>query len=162
MALFGNKQEANLRVCIKMVEDAIGALGHVPEESRIDSADDLPAWKVEKGTAHVYVQLGVDGDRNILKVTAPLMRLAPAVDETRLYRRLLELNASDVKGVAFGLRQEAVVLLAERSTVDLDPSEVLDLIRRVEDFAGHYDDLLVKEFGGVRAGPSSSPITAKR
>jgi hypothetical protein len=160
MALFSNKQEANLRVCIQMVEDAIKHLGHVPDESRIDSADDLPAWKVEKGSAHVYVQLGVDGDRNVLKVTAPVMKLGQAVDEKRLYQRLLELNASIVRGVAFGLRQETVVLVAERPTADLDPPEVVDVIKRVEDFADHYDDLLVKEFGGTLAGPSSSPLIA--
>src|SRR5687768_2437613 len=134
MALFSNKQAANLRVCVQMVEDAITHLGHVPDESRIDSADDLPAWKVEKGSAHVYVQLGTAGDQNVLKVTAPVMKLADAVDEKKLYRRLLELNASKVTGVAFGVRQETVVLLAERPTIDLDPSEVLDVIKRVEDF----------------------------
>jgi hypothetical protein len=119
MALFSNKQEANLRVCIRMVEDAIAHLGHVADESRIDSADDLPAWKVEKGSAQVYVQLGVDGDQNVLKVTAPVMKLAAAVDEMKLFRYLLELNGSKVTGVAFGLRQEAVVLVAERPTADL-------------------------------------------
>lgn len=161
MSLFSNSQEAHLRVCIKMVEDAITALGHVPDESRLDSADDLPAWKVGKGSAHVYVQIGVRGDDNVLKVTAPVVKVDIAVNERQLYRRLLELNASKVTGVAFGLRQDVVVLYAERSTVDLDPSEVLDAIKRVADFADQYDDLLVKEFGGTLAGPSSAPVTPK-
>jgi hypothetical protein len=161
LSLFGNKQEAHLRVCVQMVEDAIARLGHVPDASRIDSADDLPAWKVEKGSASVYVQLDVHAGETVLKVTAPVMRPASAGDEGRLYRRLLELNATKVTGVAFGVRQEAVVLVAERTTVDLDPSEVLDIIKRVEEFADHYDDVLVKEFGGTLAGPSSSPVTPK-
>lgn len=159
MVLFSNKQEANLRVCIQMVEDAITALGHAPDDSRIDSVDDLPAWKVHKGTADVYVQLGVNGDTNVLRVTAPVLRMAADVDVLKLFRRLLELNASKVAGAAFGLRDDHVVLVAERTTVDLDPSEVVDIIKRVEDFADHYDDVLVHEFGGRKAGPSSAPIT---
>ena len=159
MVLFSNKQEANLRVCIQMVEDAITALGHVPDDSRIDGVDDLPAWKVHKGTADVYVQLGINGESNVLRVTAPVLHLAAGVDAPRLFRRLLELNATKVAGAAFGLRDDHVVLVAERTTVDLDPSEVVDIIKRVEDFADHYDDVLVTEFGGRRAGPSSAPVT---
>jgi hypothetical protein len=161
MVLFSNKQEANLRVCIQMVEDAIAALGHAPDDSRIDSAGELPAWKVHKGTADVYVQLGreMTGAENVLRVTAPVMHLAAGVDAPTLFRRLLELNASKVAGAAFGLRGDHVVLVAERTTVDLDPSEVLDIIKRVEDFADHYDEVLVSEFGGRHAGPSSAPVT---
>jgi hypothetical protein len=158
MVLFSNKQEANLRVCIQMVEDAITALGHVPDDSRIDSPDDLPAWRVQKGSAAVYVQLGISGESNVLRVTAPVLKMAPDVNEPRLFRRLLELNGSKVAGAAFGIRDDHVVLVAERTTIDLDPSEVMDIIKRVEDFADHYDDVLVDEFGGRRAGPSSAPI----
>lgn len=159
MVLFSNKQEANLRVCIQMVEDAISALGHKPDDSRIDGVDDLPAWRVQKGTAHVYVQLGIAGESNVLRVTAPVLKMGGDVDHLKLYQRLLELNGSKVAGAAFALRDEHVVIVAERTTVDLDPSEVVDIIRRVEDFADHYDDVLVGEFGGRRAGPSSAPIT---
>lgn len=159
MVLFSNKQEANLRVCIQMVEDAITTLGHVPDDSRIDSVDDLPAWKVHKGTADVYVQLGVNGDTNVLRVTAPVLHIVPEVDTARLFRRLLELNAGTVAGAAFALRDDHIVLVSERTTVDLDPSEVVDVIKRVEDFADQYDDVLVAEFGGRRAGPSSAPVT---
>src|SRR5262249_20374976 len=138
MALFSNKQEANLRVCIQMVEDAITALGHNPDESRIENpADqDLPAWKVEKGSAHVYVYLGVNGGDNVLRVVAPVIQMAPGTDQLALFRHLLELNVNTIAGAAFGLRGAAdIVLCAERTTVDLDPSEVIDVIRRVEDFA---------------------------
>jgi type III secretion system-like peptide-binding chaperone len=159
MALFSNKQEANLRVCIQMVEDAIAALGHVPDESRIEGPDDLPAWKVVKGSAHVFVYLGVSGDDNVLRVVAPVLEMAPGTDELSLFRHLLELNVTEISGAAFGLRNKRdVVLCAERTTVDLDPSEVTDVIRRVEDFADRYDDILVAKFGGRPAGPSSMPI----
>jgi hypothetical protein len=158
MVLFSNKQEANLRVCIQMVEDAITALGHVPDDSRIESSDDLPAWRVQKGTAHVYIQLGIDGDANTMRVTAPVLKITTEIDEPKLFRKLLDLNGTKVAGAAFGLRDGHVVLVAERTTIDLDPSEVVDIIKRVEDFADHYDDVLVAEFGGRLAGPSSVPV----
>lgn len=40
-----------------------------------------------------------------------------ATDRVRLYQRLLELNASAIKGAAFALQDGAVLLIAERSTV---------------------------------------------
>jgi hypothetical protein len=159
MVLFSNKQEANLRVCVKMVEDAIALLGHDADQSRVVGPEpDLPAWRVVKGSAHVYVYLGMQGGENVLRVVAPVLHIASGTDEPRLFRRLLELNAGTVTGAAFGLRDGDVVLCAERTTVDLDPSEVLDTIRRVEDFADRYDDLLVAEFGGRAAGLSSMPV----
>jgi hypothetical protein len=158
MPLFSNKQEAHLRVCIQMVEDAIATLGHVIDDSRIDGPDDLPAWKVEKGSAQVYVYLGVNGADNVLRIVAPVIHIVPGTDEHQLFRHLLELNATQIAGAAFGLRSNDVVLCAERTTVDLDPSEVVDMIKRIEDFADRYDDILMAKFGGRAAGPSSSPV----
>ena len=67
-----------------------------------------------------------------------------------LLRRLLELNAGELAGAAFGLRDDEVVLTADRSTAGLDQIEVEELIRCVADYADHYDDVLTKEFGGIR------------
>ena len=73
-----------------------------------------------------------------------------ALASGQLFRRLLELNANALTQAAFGLRGEDVVLTADRSTAGLDPIEVEEMIRRVADYADHYDDALVAEFGGVR------------
>ena len=42
-----------------------------------------------------------------------------------------------------------MLLLAERSTLDLDRSEIRELIRRVTTHADAHDDVLVARFGGV-------------
>ena len=55
-------------------------------------------------------------------------------------------------GIAFAIRQNEVVLVAERSTLDLDRSEVFQMIERVQECADHYDDALVDEFGGRLGG----------
>jgi hypothetical protein len=156
--LFGNKQESNLRSCTKMIEEAIESLGHVAEASRLETKDNIPAWRVRKGSAHVYILIHQRDEKNYLRVTAPVMHLVATVDELKLYRRLLEVNAQEITGAAFALRDGDIVLTAERSTLDLDRSEVLDMIKRVEDYADHWDDLLVKEFGGRLAGLSAAPV----
>jgi hypothetical protein len=145
LALFSNKQESNLRSCIKMVEDALGALGHAPDDCRSESTDDLPAWRVPATPAYVDVFLGVNDDRNLLRVVASVGSVRPGADGAALFRRLLELNATEVKGVAFGLQGDAVVLVSERTTLDLDPSEVMDILRRAEGFASHYAQVLAAD-----------------
>ena len=156
MALFSNKQESNLRSCIQMVEDVIKTLGHDPDESRIETPNggDMPAWRVQKGSAFVTVIIRSDGkgDENQLQVSAEVVRLDGKVDRAKLFQRLLELNATTVKGAAFGLSGNDVILVAERSTLDLDLSEVEDLVKKIEAYADHYDDALVGEFGGSIAG----------
>ena len=156
MALFSNKQEANLRSCVQMIEDVIRSLGHSPEETRIEPAGAMPAWRMRNGSALVTVALAPGGDdvlqENILQVSAPVLILDVNVNRLALFRHLLELNATAVRGMAFGLERDHVVLVGERSTVDLDLSEVHELVQKVEDYADHYDDALVAEFGGQRAG----------
>jgi hypothetical protein len=147
MALFSNKQEANLRSCIRMVEDALQSLGHPPDNSRTESEDDMPAWRVEAvgPGARVDVRLGIADDKNVLRVTATVATLPSGDGELRILHKLLELNATEVKGVAFGLIGSDIVLVSERSTIDLDPSEVEDILRRTEKFAAHYAGVLAKD-----------------
>jgi len=138
MALFSNRQESNLRSCIGMIEDVIENLGHAPDQSRVETEDVWPAWRIQKGSAQVNIEIRGRGDDNVLRVSAPLLPLSGAKDPGKLCRRLLELNARDVTGAAFALDDGKVVVTAERSTVDLDRSEAMDIVRRVVDYAVHY------------------------
>ena len=159
MVLFANKQEANLHVCVKLVEDAITALGHAPEKCRITGPEaDIPAWMVVKGAAHVFIGLGVQGSENILRVRAPVLHIVSGTDEIKLFRRLLELNAGVISGAAFGIQGSNVVLGVSRSTVDLDLSEVHDAIGRVLELTDQYEDVLCTEFGARPAGASTMPL----
>ena len=158
--LFSDPREANLRSCITMIEGVLTSLGHNPDDSRVAGKDTWPAWRVQKGTAYVFILMDGRGDENFLRIVAPVLQIVPAVDRAKLYQRLLELNHGEIYGSAFAIDKERdlVVLLAERTTTDLDRSEVLDLVKRVEEYADRYDDILVGEFGGRKAGPSSMPL----
>jgi len=149
--LFDNRQEANIRACEQMVEGVLTDRGVDPLKNRIQSAAG-PAWGFSQGSAEVYIFLtaGGTGD-NFIQVVSPVMRpTQETLGQAAFYRRLLELNANELTGAAFGLRDEEVVLTADRSTSGLDRIEVEEMIRRVAEYADHYDDALTLEFGGTR------------
>ena len=83
-----------------------------------------------------------------LRVCAIVMTLDAKVDRPALFAHLLELNAA-LAGSAFATNGDQVLLVSERSTLDLDRSEVLDTIRRVTTQADEHDDVLVARFGGA-------------
>jgi len=149
-SLFGNPQEANLKACEHMVEAVLSERGLDPDKTRIQSVAG-PAWGMSQGSAEVYIFLSSTASDNFIQVVSPVMRpTAESMTSTALMQRLLELNANELTGASFGLRDHKVVLTADRSTVGLDRVEVEDMIRRVADYADHYDDVLTEEFGGTR------------
>jgi hypothetical protein len=151
MSLFGNRQEANLRSCEQMVESVLSERGLPADKSRIHSPAG-PAWGIKNGSAEVYIFLTASGSGdNFIQVVSPVMKPSPqSMAGPHFLKRLLELNANELTGAAFGLRDDEVVLTTDRSTSGLDRVEVEEMIRRVADYADHYDDALVQEFGGVR------------
>jgi len=154
MSLFGNRQEANLRACEQMVEAVLAARGVDAAKSRIESAAG-PAWGLTQGSAELYIFLTSGQGDNFIQVVSPVMRpTAEALAGARFLRRLLELNANELTGAAFGLRGDEVVLSTDRSTSGLDRVEVEEMIRRVAEYADHYDDALTLEFGGTRHADS--------
>src|SRR4051812_41866192 len=107
MALFANQQESNLRACEQMVEAVLEGRGVHPKGSRIANAAG-PAWGLSQGSARIFIFLtaGGGGD-NFIQVLSPVMRPSPeAMSGTGFMRRLLELNANELTGAAFGLRDD--------------------------------------------------------
>ena len=150
--LFENHHAASIESTAALVEDVLIELGHFVNDCRAEVPNTLRAWQVHKGSALVRIAIVEGADHPNLSVVAPVMRTDARVDVLSLYRRLLELNCDAVSGVAFGVRRNEVLLTGERSVLDLDQSEVFDLIRRVQEYADHYDDELVAEFGGKPGG----------
>jgi len=150
--LFENRRDASVESTTTMVEDALIELGHFVNDCRADAPGALRAWRVQKGSATVRITITDAPDYPHLCVVAPVMRTDTRVDVLSLYRRLLELNCDTIAGTAFAVRRNEVLLVSERSVLDLDQSEVIDLIRRVQEYADKYDDELVAEFGGKLGG----------
>jgi len=139
---------------IDMVEAVIRQLLLDPQQTRLETDRDALGWGLMKGSAEVFIFINA-GDKgetaSYIEIVSPVMRVPAATErQLALYHRLLLLNANDLTGVAFGIKADTVVLTTGRSTTDLDPSEVKDLILRVGYYADTYDDALVAEFGGRR------------
>ena len=147
-ALFANQRETNLASTLALVEDVLGELGHPPPGSRVEDRSALHAWQIPKGSAVTKVTIINRAQFTHLRVCAIVMTLDAKVDRTALYQHLLELNGT-LAGAAFGLDGDHVLLVTERSTLDLDRSEVLDAIQRITTSADDHDDVLVARFGGV-------------
>ncbi len=146
-ALFANQREANLSSTIALVEEVLGELGFPAETARTKDPSAAHAWKIAKGSATSLITLVDRAEFTHLRVIATVMTLDDQVDRAALFTHLLELN-SDIAGAAFATHGDQVLLLSERSTLDLDRSEVLDLVRRVMTSADDHDDVLVARFGG--------------
>ena len=149
MGLFANEREANLESTVAMVEDVLIELGHFVNDCRRDREGSEHAWIIRKGSASIAIDLLPQPSFWTVKVSAVVMTLDENVDKLALYERVLALNANEVTGAAFALAGPELLLLSERSTLDLDRSELHALVSDVRTFADDYDDKLVAEFGGT-------------
>jgi hypothetical protein len=153
-ALFANQREANLQSTVALVEEVLVELGHPPATSRVagnarrDEPAPLHAWRIVQGSAVSHVTLIPRVEFTHIRVVADVMTLDEKVDRVALFEHLLELNTL-LCGAAFALDGRRVWLVTERSTLDLDRSEVLELLHRITHYADDYDDALVARFGGA-------------
>lgn len=135
-----------------LVEAMIRKQGIDPETVRMAPPGQGRAWSLMRGSAAVAVFLrpaheGEDSPK--LRIVSPIVKIDEST-RPEIYKTLLELNATGLGGMAFGVHQERVVLVAERRTTDLEPAEVEHLIQRVGVVADHYDDHIVSRFGGSK------------
>ena len=143
--LFANQRETNLASTVQLVEAALAELGLPASRTKDGSA--LHAWQIPKGSALTKVTILNRSEFTHIRVCSIVMTTDDKVDRAALHEHLLELNGS-LCGAAFAVNGDEVLLLGERSTLDLDRSEVIELIKRVTTYADDHDDLLVARFGG--------------
>ena len=135
----------------KMIEAVLRGTGVDPDESRVTAVEGGAAWAVARGSAALMIALnpGRTGDPGHVRMISPIVKIYND-RKLELFERLLELNASELQGTAFGIAGQEVVLVSERSVRGLDRSEVEEMLAAIGYFADQYDDLLVEEFGGIR------------
>lgn len=147
-----NEVSAEIHRVAEFVEAVIQGLELDPATVRMPAPSHGRAWSLMRGSAAVAIFLrppreGEDSPQ--LRVVAPIVKVDTR-DELSLYRSLLELNASGMGSVAFGLHHGRIVIVAERRSLDLGATEVAHLIRHVGEIGDRYDDELVARFGGAR------------
>ena len=146
------KLEKGLSKAKKTVEAVLKDLGINANENEVESVDGGHAWQLARGSADVMISLvpGSDHRAGRIRVVSPIVRMDAGISREAAIR-LLELNGTQLPGVAFGLiERDMVVLVAERTVLDLNRLEVQEMLNLVGYYADKYDDLLVAEFGGTR------------
>ena len=142
-ALFANQRETNLASTVALVDEVLAGRGHV---ERLEDPAALHAWKIGTGARLALLHRS---EFTHIRVEAIVMTLDAQVDRTKLFGELLDLNAQ-LTGAAFATAHDRVLLVSERSTLDLDRSEVTELIAHVLEYADHYAPVLVTRHGGAR------------
>ena len=100
----------------KLVEETIQKLGIDPASAAIPGDASTVAYALKRGSARVIVAVHGAGAEGTLRVVAPVVRVPDdATAASALFRRLLELNARELQGAAFGLfGDDAVVIVGSR------------------------------------------------
>lgn len=160
MSMFGGPKDAQAEFnrAVKVVEATLTGLGLDPNQSRLATTDGSTAFTLVRGSAEVlvFVNPAKNDGPNFIRIISPIWRM-PAENQPAVLRKLLEMNARDLFGTAFGLMGDDTVLVSERSTKDMDHSEVDELLQNIGAAADYFDDWLVKQFGGTRLADLRKP-----
>ncbi|MBN2718929.1 MAG: YbjN domain-containing protein [Deltaproteobacteria bacterium] len=146
------KLEKGLSKAKKIVESVLRDLGVDAAGNEMESVVGGHAWQVARGSADIMISLvpGSDHAAGRIRVVSPIVKMDKGISKEAAIR-LLELNGTQLPGVAFGLIQrDMVVLVSERTVLDLNRLEVQEMLNMVGYYADKYDDILVEEFGGTR------------
>ncbi len=135
---------------LRLIESVIKGLGLDPASATIPGDAATKAYALKRGSARVVVAVHSTETGGTFRVLSPCVRIE-ATSSPDLYKHLLELNARELVGAAFGVFGDEVVVVSERSVKDLDASEVEAAIRNVGRIGDRYDDALAQRFGVKRS-----------
>lgn len=131
---------------LEVIETVISSLDQNDTAMVSHNESGTRIWKFEYGTVEVFVQITGEEDKDTLAVWASVLKL-PAKDESRLMRKLLEMNWSDTYEASFAVYNDQVVILTHRTVADLSPVEISRAITVVASIADDNDEALQEEFG---------------
>lgn len=138
------------QTAIATVEEVVRSFGLSPSECRFDTRDGSTAWSVGGERAEVLIFVNPPAHRDapeMVRMVSPVWRPPPRV-QAEAWKRLLELNATDLVGAAFAFMNDVVLIVAERPTTELTPQAVDFMLRAVGSSADHFQEELVRRFGG--------------
>lgn len=133
---------------VEVIENVIDSLEQDDSAMVSHPSEGGYLWKFKYGSVEVFVQLTGTTEEDRLTVWAVVLNL-PAKDETRLMRKLLEMNCSTTFEARFGIINNQVVALGIRTLAELSAGEVSRLITIVATVADNNDEALQSEFGAA-------------
>ncbi|BAU67153.1 hypothetical protein STA3757_45630 [Stanieria sp. NIES-3757] len=129
----------------EVIETVISSLDQ-EDTAMVNHSDEGILWKFRYGSVEVFVQLTGESEDDLLTVWATVLQL-PAKDETKLMRKLLEMNWAGTFETCFSIVENRVVVSSQRTLADLYSSEISRIITLVATIADDNDEALQAEFG---------------
>ena len=133
------------------LEGILTQLGYPPEAARRGPN----RWVLREGSA--TIQVTYYERKGMIYGDATLCRLTSDTDRAGLYAYLLHQNAA-LKGVAFAVRNDFVVLSLHISDSYFEVETGLRLFKYLFEQADHYDDILVDDFGAAWHTNERTPV----
>ncbi|MBD2436259.1 YbjN domain-containing protein [Nostoc sp. FACHB-110] len=133
---------------VEIIENVIDSLEQDDSAMVSHTQDGGYLWKFNYGSVEVFVRLTGKTDEDTITVWAVVLKL-PVKDETKLMRKLLEMNCSSTLEARFGIIEDKVVVISTRTLAELSPGEVSRLITIVATLADNNDEALQSEFSAV-------------
>ena len=128
----------------EVIETVISSLD-LDKTAMVNHGKEGSLWKFQYGSVEVFAHLTGETDDDLLTVWATVLKL-PAKDELGLMRRLLEMNWSGTFETCFSIKDDMVVVSAQRTVADMYPAEVSRIITLVANIADDNDEILQEEF----------------
>lgn len=138
-------EESTTDGLVEVIETVINSLDS-DNTAMVSRSEAGHLWKFKYGTVEVFVQLTGLAEEDMLTVWAAVLKL-PAKDEPKLMRHLLEQNWSSTMEARFGIVNDEIIIVTNRSLTDLSPSEISRAITIVATLADESDEPLQQEFG---------------
>ena len=105
-------------------------------------------WKFQYGSVETYVQLTGENEEDLLTVWFPVLTL-PAKNELGLMRNFLEMNGEETLETRFGIINNQIVVLSQRTVEDLAPGEISRAITLVATITDDNYEKLIDNYGGI-------------
>lgn len=128
----------------EVIETVISSLDQ-NQTAMVNHRDEGSVWKFQYGSVEVFVQLTGETDDDLLTVWAKVLSL-PAKDEPGLMREILQMNWSGTFETCFSIKDNSVLVSAQRTVADMHPGEVSRIITLVANIADDNDELLQEKF----------------
>jgi hypothetical protein len=138
--------ETNKTTHQEVIETVISSLEQ-NDSAMVQHTENSYLWKFQYGSVEVFVQLTGETNEDLLTVWSPILTL-PAQDESGLMRKLLEMNWSGTFETCFGIVNDQVMALYQRSLNGLTPGEISRAVTLVATIADDNDEMLKEKFGG--------------
>lgn len=129
----------------EVIETVISSLD--PDQTAmVNHSEGGSLWKFQYGSVEVFVQMTGENDDDLLTVWAAVLPL-PAKNEPELMRQLMVMNWESTFEACFGIFNDRIVVLSQRTVAGLGPQEISRTITLVAAIADENDERLQESYG---------------